>query len=169
MQELINITADSCNSVYGIKQAVKPTVETSKYRLKWGFFRPLLAPMVNNRWLVGMATVFGIFQLLLGYVGLPGWQCPIQGALGVICPGCGMTTAMSLLLKGHWQMAVQTHLFAPVVLLTLAMMLIAAVLPTSSLIRFAGRIDRLERRSGIAAILLLGMIIYWLLRVFSFI
>ena len=169
MQKLINIIADWSNSVYATNRVVEPTVGAIKNRFKWGFFTPLLAPMIKNRGLVGLATVFSIIQLLLVNVGLPGWQCPIQGTLGFICPGCGMTTAMSLLLKGHWQMAVQTHLFAPVVLLTLTMMLFSAVLPASSLKWFAGRMDWLERRSGIAAILLLSMVIYWLLRVFSFI
>lgn len=169
MQELINRIADSYHPAYGPNRTVNPTVESLEYRLKQGFFTPLLAPMIKNRWLVCMATGFGIVQLLLIIAGLPGWQCPIQKTLGVICPGCGMTQAMALLVKGQWQMSVQTHLFAPVVLLTLIMMLVSAVLPASFLKKLAGRLDRLERRSGIAAILLLSMVIYWLLRVFEFI
>lgn len=116
-----------------------------------------------------MLAGFSVLQLLLVATGFSGWQCPIRETLGVTCPGCGMTSALVLLLKGHWQIAFKTHAFAPVILLALMLMTTAVVLPASYLGKLADRMDRLERKSGIAAILLLGMVFYWLLRVFEII
>jgi hypothetical protein len=133
------------------------------------FFTPVLAPLLQNRWLTRIFVIFGAAQLLLVYTGVSGWQCPIYVTLGVSCPGCGMTAAMAELLRGHWQLAVQTHAFAPVILIVLMLMMLSVVLPASFLRNFSGSLERLEQKSGISAILLLSMVIYWLLRIIDFI
>jgi hypothetical protein len=107
--------------------------------------------------------------MALTITGLPGWQCPIRSTFGVTCPGCGLTTAIAMLLKGNWLMAVQTHAFAPLLLMVLILMLIAIALPAASLDKISGNVARLERKTGISAIVILSMVIYWLLRVFDFI
>jgi hypothetical protein len=76
---------------------------------------------------------------------------------------------MVMLLKGHWHLAVQTHAFAPVILVALIMMLVAIGLPASYLKKFSSSVERLEQKSGITATLLLSMVVYWLLRIFDFI
>jgi hypothetical protein len=48
-------------------------------------------------------------------------------------------------------------------------MLIAIGLPASYLRKFSGSVQRLEQKSGITAIVLLSMVVYWLLRIFDFI
>lgn len=169
MQELINKIADSYNPAYGIKRIAGTSAEPVVSRLKKGLSTPVLAPMIKNRGLVRILSAFGLFQLLLVLTGLTGWQCPVQGSLGIICPGCGLTRALVLLLKGDWMLAVQTHAFAPVVLMAWLLMVIAAVLPASFLGMLSGRVERIERRTGFAAILLMGMLSYWLLRVFEII
>ena len=80
-----------------------------------------------------------------------------------------MTTAVAMLLQGHWHLAAQTHAFAPVILIVLMMMLVAIGLPAAYLRKFSSRVERLERKTGITAILLLSMVIYWLLRIFDYI
>ncbi len=169
MQLLITKIAESYNPAYGQNKKTKTPGDSIKYRLIKGFFTPVLAPLLQNRWLLCIFVAFGVAQLLLVYNGLRGWQCPIYETLGVTCPGCGMTTAMAMLLKGHWQMAVQTHAFAPVILIVFLMMLVAIVLPATYLSKFSRSVERLERKTGIAAIILLSMVIYWLLRIFDFI
>ena len=169
MQVLITKIAESYNPAYGHKRKTKVSGESNKNQLVKWFFTPLLAPLLQNRWLICIFVAFGVAQLLLVYTGLSGWRCPIYETLTVICPGCGMTTAMTMLLKGHWQLAVQTHAFAPVILILLIMMLVATVLPASYLKKFAGSVERLEQKAGITAILLLSMVIYWLLRIFDYI
>ena len=154
---------------YGRNSKTKTSGDLIKYRLIRGIFTPVLGPLLQNRWWLFIFTAFGVAQLGLVYAGLSGWQCPINETLGVICPGCGMTTAMAMLLQGHWHLATQTHAFAPVILIVLMLMLIALGLPTTYLIKFSDRVEGLERKSGITAILLLSMVVYWLLRIFDFI
>ena len=169
MHELINKIADSYNPAYGLDRTVDTSDESVGSRLKKRLFTPVLAPIIKNRGLVIMLSAFGFLQLLLVVTGLTGWQCPIHGALGILCPGCGMTRAVTLLLTGHWQMAVQTHAFAPLVLVSFILTVVSAVLPPSDLEKFAGRVAWLERKSGFAVILLMAMLTYWLLRVFEII
>jgi len=111
----------------------------------------------------------GVVQLALTITGLTGWQCPIRSTFGVTCPGCGLTTAIALLLKGDWQAAVRTHVYAPLFLVVLILLLVSAALPPAYLGRISGSIARLERKTGITAIVLLSMVVYWLLRVLDFI
>ena len=51
--------------------------------------------------------------------------CPTKWALGIPCPGCGMTRAMSLLLKGNIVAAVAMN---PNILIALVVMLLAPFL-----------------------------------------
>jgi hypothetical protein len=169
LQLQINKIAESYNPAYGQSRKAEPSVDSINDRLIKGFFRPVLAPVLQNRWLICTFVAFGIVQLLLVFFELTGWQCPIYETLGVNCPGCGLTTAMTMLLQGHWQLAVQAHAFAPVILIVLMMMIIAIGLPSGYLRKFSSRVERLERKTGITAILLLSMVLYWLLRIFEYI
>jgi hypothetical protein len=166
---LITKIAESYNPAYGQRRKTNPPGDAIHARLIKGFYTPVLAPLLQNRWLICIFVTFGVAQLMLVFFGLTGWQCPIYATLGVICPGCGLTTAMTMLLQGHWQPAVQTHAFAPVILIVLMMMLVAMGLPIAYLRKFSGSVERLERKSGITAILLLSMVVYWLLRIFDYI
>jgi hypothetical protein len=48
-------------------------------------------------------------------------------------------------------------------------MLVTIPLPAAYLTKFCACVERLERKTGITAILLLSMMLYWLLRIFDFI
>ena len=165
MQLLISKIAESYNPAYGQRRKTQAPGEPIDNRLINGFFTPVLAPLLKNRWLILIFVAFGFGQILLVLLGLAGWQCPVYATLGVTCPGCGMTRAMSLLLQGHWQLAVQIHAFAPALLIFLIMMLVAMGLKDAYLRKFSAGVERLERKSGITAILLLSMVVYWLLRI----
>jgi hypothetical protein len=169
LQVLITKIAEPYHPAYGQGRKTETPTESIKFRLSERFFTPLLAPIIQDRLLAGILAVFGVAQLLLVYTGLTGWQCPIYQNLGITCPGCGMTTAVAMLLQGQWQLALQTHAFAPVILMVLMLVLVAIVLPASFLRKLSRRMERLEQKTGIAAILLLSMVIYWLLRIFDFI
>ena len=169
MQLQINKIAESYNPAYWQDRKDGIHDHSINDRLKEGFFRPVLAPLLQNRWLICTFLAFGIAQLLLVFFELEGWQCPIYETLAVNCPGCGLTTAMTMLLQGHWQLAVKAHAFAPVILTVFMMMTIAIGLPDAYLRKFSFCIELLERKTGITAILLLSMVIYWLLRIFEYI
>ncbi|CAB1072484.1 hypothetical protein D1AOALGA4SA_1589 [Olavius algarvensis Delta 1 endosymbiont] len=169
MQFLINKIADSYNPAYRQGTNTKVRGDSMSHRLINGIFTPILAPLLQDRQLIGIFLTFGIAQLVLVFTGITGWQCPVYGTLGVICPGCGMSNAMASLLQGHWQTAVQTHAFAPAILIVLMMLLTAIGLPAAHLKKLSNSVERLEQKSGITAILLLSMLVYWLLRLFDYI
>jgi hypothetical protein len=169
LQLLITKIAESYNPAYRYNRKTKTPGDSIYDRLTKGFFRPVLAPLLQNRWLNCTFVAFGVAQLLLVFFGFTGWQCPIYETLKIICPGCGITTAVTLLLQGHWHLALQTHAFAPVILFVLIMLLIAIGLPASYLRKFSDSVKRLEQKSGITAILLLSMVVYWMLRIFDYI
>ena len=114
-----------------------------------------------------MAMPAALMFMLLAFtaLGLTAWQCPLKSTLGVICPGCGLTRAMVLLIQGQWQAAVNLHAFAPIVLGAVILLATASTLP----LRFRNRIARnlavIERRTGLVALLILSALVYWLLRI----
>ena len=167
MQTLITKIAESYDPAFGYRKKADASTDFPKFRRRGSFCAPVLAPLLYNRRISCIFVVVGVVQLLLTIAGVRGWQCPIHASIGVICPGCGLTTALAMLLKGHWHVAVATHAFAPVGLIVLICMLTAIVLPTDWLNRFCGCVERLERKTGITAILLLGMVLYWLLKIFN--
>jgi len=170
LQVLITKIADSYNPAYGHREKTSSGAKSapSFNGLKW-FFTPVMSPLLQTRWVVLIFAGTGAIQLALTIAGLPGWQCPVRSVFGMTCPGCGLTTAIALLLKGDWLAAVQTHAFAPLILGVLIFMLAAVTLPAAYLNKISERAARLERKTGITAIILLGMVFYWLLRVFEFI
>jgi hypothetical protein len=169
LQVLISKIAESYNPAYGQKKNTAAAGKSAKFEYKKWFFTPVIAPLLQRRWIIVIFAGVGVVQMALTITGLPGWQCPIRSTFGVTCPGCGLTTAIAMLLKGNWLMAVQTHAFAPLLLMVLILMLIAIALPAASLDKISGNVARLERKTGISAIVILSMVIYWLLRVFDFI
>ena len=168
MQVLIAKIVESYNPAYGQPEKTAPSGDTGKSRHFEWFFTPVLAPLMFNRWLIGIFLGAGLTQLVLVATGLNGWQCPIKSTFGLTCPGCGLTTAMALMIRGQWATAVGMHAFAPLFLVVLTGMVAAIVLPTVYLKKLSTAVAVMERKTGISAIILLGMLLYWLLRAFVF-
>ena len=126
----------------------------------------MLAPLLSNRKLIIIFIGVSVTQLILVATGLNGWQCPIKSTFGIICPGCGLTTAMTLLVRGQWAAAVGMHAYAPLFIVILTLMVIAISLPVDYLKKLSTAVAILERKTGITAIMILGLVLYWLLRVF---
>jgi hypothetical protein len=110
-----------------------------------------------------LAGVAGV-QLALVSGGISGWPCPLLHGLGIPCPGCGLSRASLELLHGDWQAALTRHAFAPVVLAGLAMIGVASLLPDRFRLPLAEGVARLERRTGLSALLLVGLVLYWIAR-----
>jgi hypothetical protein len=127
-------------------------------------FRPILSTILRDRKLNIAICGVAFLQLLLTFFGLPGWQCPFFHALGLPCPGCGMTRATLFLAHGDLKQAIVMHAFAPFFLIALAIITICAASPRSYVISVADRAESLERYTGITGLLLIGLIIYWLAR-----
>jgi hypothetical protein len=168
LQVLIAKIVESHNPAYGQRTKKAPSGDTGKSRRFEWFFTPVLGPLLLNRWLIRIFLGVGLIQLILVATGLNGWQCPIRATVGITCPGCGLTTAMTLLAKGQWATAVETHAFAPIFFGVLALMMAAIMFPRSYLKKLSTRVAALERKTGVTAIITLGMVCYWLLRNFIF-
>ena len=134
--------------------------------LKQALTSPLLASLVTRRRdgliLVGVGTA----QIGLFLAHLPGWPCPFKAVFGIPCPGCGLTAAIGELLRGDWRASLATHAFAPIFVLAFLVMGVAVALPEAQRRRFVDFIARIERRSGISALVLCALFIYWGLRLF---
>ncbi len=71
---------------------------------------------------------------------------------------------MVYLLQGQWENALRSHAFAPLFLFGFVLAAAVSVLPGNTHRQAVSEIARLERRSGMVAFLLLGLVAYWVLR-----
>jgi len=127
-------------------------------------FTPVLAPLMQSRWIITLMGAVALFQVSLTALGLPAWQCPLKTTLGIACPGCGLTRAMVLLAEGKWLAALQLHAFAPVGLAIGLLLLAGLLLPAKWKHRAVERVAVAEKRSGIMLWLTIGLLIYWICR-----
>jgi hypothetical protein len=107
-------------------------------------------------------------QVGLTAFGLPGWPCPFLHVLGIPCPGCGLSRATATLLQGEWQSALNLHAFAPIFLLVFVLIAGAVLLPHQQRTWLIGRLESVERRTGITTIVLISFMLYWLARLVIF-
>jgi hypothetical protein len=131
-------------------------------------FPPVLSALWREK---GLAwAVFGAAsaQVALVLAGLPGWLCPMKAATGIPCPGCGLTRAAAALFRGDLSASLRTHAYAPLIVLALLLTGLTLLLPRSSRLAFISRVEAFERRTGVTAIALVGLLIYWLARLLFF-
>lgn len=110
-----------------------------------------------------LAGIAGVHLALVAF-GLPGWPCPLLSGLGIPCPGCGLSRAVIELLRGDWRGAMELHAFAPVFLVAIAMILGTSLLPERHRLPLIETVERVERRTGVSALLLVGLLLYWVFR-----
>ena len=125
-------------------------------------YAPVLAPVLQNRWLIAVLGAAALFQTAATAMGLAAWQCPIKSALGVTCPGCGLTRAIVYLMQGKWQAAINLHAFAPVAAAIGLLLATGSLLPAKMRKSAARHLAAIEIRSGIVVWLALGALVYWI-------
>jgi uncharacterized protein YjeT (DUF2065 family) len=128
-------------------------------------FSPVLSPILHDRRLSSIISGAALLQVLLSWLRFPGWPCPFFHALGIPCPGCGMTRATLFLVRGEWKQALTMHAFAPVLIIAMLLIMFCALAPKAQVARLANSAEILERRTGLTALILGGLILYWLARV----
>ena len=133
------------------------------------FFSPVLGPLLKNRRHIILVVALAAMPLVLTATGLAVWQCPLKSTFGIACPGCGLTRAIIMFIQGHWQESIHMHAFAPIALGGGVLLMAVGVLPQKLRCRVADRLATLERRSAITALLILGAMIYWVLRTIALI
>ena len=132
-----------------------------------GFFSPVLGPLVRNRQATVLLAAVSVVQVVLTWAGTIAWQCPLKSALDVACPACGLTRAMVLFARGHWEAAIDLHAFAPLFLGVGIFLVIASILPAGIQQKIADQISAFERLSGIVCLLMLSILVYWILRILN--
>lgn len=125
------------------------------------FFTPVLTPFMESRTLAFTIVGCAVLQTALVFFGLPSWQCPIRATTGIPCPGCGLSTATSLLFKGRWQESLQTHAFAPVFLLAFVLIAVVNFLPQTQRQNILHIFNKLESQTGFATIIIMAFVGYW--------
>ncbi|MEP6920967.1 MAG: DUF2752 domain-containing protein [bacterium] len=125
---------------------------------------PPITPVLRDRKftfaLVGAATL----QIVLVSLNFPSWQCPLFHSTGIPCPGCGLTRAVMLLMRGEFREAMHFHAFAPFVVIAIVALVFAAVMPESLIKSVIARTELWERRTGFTTIIFAALILYWLAR-----
>ncbi len=94
------------------------------------------------------------------------WRCPIKTTLGLNCPGCGLGQAILYLLQGEWNLAMKEHLFAPLFVLGFLMMTGMLLLPVPWYDKVNRKIRWLEEKTGFFNVIMAGLVIYWVIRMF---
>ena len=122
------------------------------------------ASLLRSRPTAALLAGIAALQLGLAAFGLPGWPCPLLHGLGIPCPGCGLSRAAVELLRGQWRASLSDHAFAPVLLAALQVIAAASLLPESLRLPLIDGVERLERRSGLTALVLAGLVLYWIAR-----
>lgn len=133
------------------------------------WFTPLMGALMRNRLESLVISGAAAAQVALAYAHLPGWQCPIKALTGIPCPGCGLSTACSLLLQGQWQESIKMHAFAPFFILGIGVLAVVCVLPENSRQILAQKVSTVEAHTGLMAWFMAGLFLYWGLRLFQII
>jgi len=120
--------------------------------------------MLARRSVALVISVVAIIQTALVWANLPAWPCPFAHVLGVACPGCGLSRATIALVRGDWRTALALHAYAPFFLCALIMFGCAALLPARPRDTLVATVTAVEQRTGLTALLLIGLICYWLAR-----
>jgi hypothetical protein len=124
----------------------------------------LLASLLRDRRVSLVMTGVAAAQVAAVSAGVGGWPCPVKSALGIPCPGCGLTRAAVSLLRGEFEAAFGLHAFAPVLLVGLAALAVAGLLPAARREALAGAVARFERRTRAAYVLGAALLLYWSVR-----
>lgn len=127
-------------------------------------FASPFASLLDNRKVALAVTWAAAAHGGLMWAGFGGWPCPLMGATGLPCPGCGLSRATAALLRGDWQTSLAFHAFAPVAVLALALLAGSALLPEAQRGRFIRKVEGFERSTRLSAVLLVGLVVYWLAR-----
>ena len=127
-------------------------------------YTPILAPVMQRRWIIALLAAASVFLVTVAAFEVTAWQCPLKTALGVTCPGCGLTRAIVLLAQGQWLAAIKLHAFAPIGVAAVVLLVTGTLLPVKRRDRTAERLAVFEKRSGIVFWLLFSVLIYGICR-----
>ena len=125
---------------------------------------PPISPVLRDRkFTVALAGATGL-HIALASLSLPSWECPFFRATGIPCPGCGLSRATVLFLKGDVAASFRFHAFAPIFLIAIFALILSVLLPKSIIQPAIAQAELIERKTGLTVLILGGLILYWLAR-----
>lgn len=130
-------------------------------------FSPISTLLRDRKFGLILTGVMGLHIGLLS-LGLPSLQCPFFKLTGIPCPGCGLTRACMLVLKGDVLAGMKFHAFAPIFVALISILIVSTLLPRSVAEPLIHKAETLERQTGLTIIILGGLILYWLARLILF-
>ena len=125
---------------------------------------PPISPILRDRKFTVALAGATVIHVALVSLSLPSWECPFFRLTGIPCPGCGLSRSVLLLLKGEVGAALRYHAFAPLFVLAFIALLLSILLPKSIIQPAIARAELTERKTGLTALILGGLILYWLAR-----
>jgi hypothetical protein len=128
--------------------------------------KPVFAALLANKTASAAICLIAVVQVGLVALGVRGWVCPLLSVTGCPCPGCGLTRASAALLRGDWRLSLTLHAFAPILLAALALLGFSLFLPSRLHLRLGAAIEKIERRTGFTTIVFVGLLVYWIVRLF---
>ncbi len=128
------------------------------------WYSPAFSSLLTNRREGLVVFSIGGIYLVLNLIGVPVWVCPIRAAIGIPCPGCGLTTAIMQFLRGDFLGSFKTHAFAPVFLFAIFVMATNLLLPLGTRQRLVSFVYYLETHFGVTSWVLLAFFVYWGIR-----
>ncbi len=133
-------------------------------RPRSGRFPALVAGVIEDRRQTRALAALLVASLAANVLGASGWRCPIRAALGVPCPGCGLSRGAIELLSGHLSTALAWHPLAPVALAAAILLVVAALLPAPALRRLAVAVRHLEESAPLDPLVVTALLAVWALR-----
>ncbi len=130
-------------------------------------FVPLATLLRNRKFGLILSGALGL-HIVLSILRLPLWECPFFRLFNIPCPGCGLTRACMLLLRGDLYASLKFHAFAPIFIVLVLLTILCAFLPGSVTDPIIHKAEALERQTGLTIIILGGLILYWLARLLLF-
>lgn len=125
---------------------------------------PVIASLLQSRWVSGSFAVAGSLQVAAALAHVPGMPCPVRSLFRVPCPGCGLSRACADILHMDFSDAMRMHAFAPFFLLAIALFWLSALLPEKLRRPLIKRILQIEQRTALPTLLLVMLILYWVVR-----
>jgi len=126
--------------------------------------QPLFGELLRHRAVATFLAILALIQIATAAMRRTLAPCPFAAVTGLPCPGCGLTRATVYFTRGHWHQAFTQHLFAPVVVLVLALLCAAAISPRRQRDTLCNAVESFERRTGIVYVLVALMFAYWAIR-----
>jgi len=126
-------------------------------------FPPISSVLRDRKFTFALVGAAGLHIILVS-LSLPSWQCPFFRLTGIPCPGCGLSRASILLLRGDVAESFRFHAFAPIFLFAIFALFLSVLLPKSIVQPAIARAELAERKTGLTVLILAGLILYWLAR-----